>query len=75
MLTFSEALVQLKVGDDLKHKGWAAGQFLRATTGIDNLPKLVRVPAGYPTTLTAIKALPAYSVPQNELFSQDWSKA
>ena len=75
MLTFSEALTHLKAGEDFKHKGWPAGTFARAVVGIDGLPKIVRANPGYPTTMTALMALPGYAVPQNELFSQDWSKA
>jgi len=71
MLTFSEALIHLKAGEDMKHAGWPAGQFLRAIYGVDSLPKLVLLTA----TTPVVPTLPAYQLTQPEIFDQTWSKA
>lgn len=66
MLTFSEALVLLKSGDDMRHSSWPRGVYLRAFM-VAGKPQARKVD-GKTTSL--------YSSPtQAELFGQDWSKA
>lgn len=71
MLTFSEALVQLKSGQDLRVDTWPRAHFARMV--------MVRTPAGYAPELRLFKpSAPKgvlYIVPSNELFGQSWSIA
>lgn len=65
MLTFSEALTQLKAGEDMRWLAWPAGQFLRAVAPPTG-PKLMVI-----TGTTKV----AYTYPSAEVFGQDWRKA
>lgn len=70
MLTFSEALVQLKAGEDMRWRAWPPKRFVRAV-----------VKAGVPSlVLHQIDRDPAtpdrtpYKPTDAELFGQDWTR-
>lgn len=71
MLTFSEALVQLKAGQDLKVNTWPRGYFARVvmvSTAAGPVPELHQFKP-------AIKRGTAYQPTQAEMFGQQWSAA
>jgi hypothetical protein len=63
MLTFSEALTQLKAGEDMRHASWPRRDYIRAVI-VAGKPEARRFPAAV-----------AYSPTQAELFGQDWNRA
>ena len=65
MLTFSEALVLLKSGEDMRHASWPRNAYLRAVT-VNGKPEARKVSG---------KTGATYTPTQAELFGQDWSKA
>lgn len=71
MLTFSEALTQLKAGEDMRVKGWPRSRFVRAvvTAGAPSLVVFNRDhdPATPPQS--------PYTYPNAEVFGQDWTRA
>lgn len=71
MLTFSEALVQLKSGDDMRCKAWSPRAFVRAKV-VNGAPALVVYQRdNNPHTPEQTP----YTYPSAEVFGQDWSKA
>lgn len=65
MLTFGEALVLLKSGEDMRHASWPRGTLLRALF-VAGTPELRKFTG---------KVSSVYSPTQAEIFGQDWSKA
>lgn len=66
MLTFSEALTQLKAGQDMRVSTWPRSRFVRAT----------RTPAGPVLQVRTHNATPTiYQPTQAEMFGQDWTQA
>jgi hypothetical protein len=65
MLTFSEALVLLKSGEDMRHEDWPKRDYVRAT----------RAGASFQLTRFSAAGRTTYTPTQPELFSQHWSKA
>lgn len=65
MLTFSEALVLLKAGEDMRHADWPRTTYARAVS-VAGKPELHKVNG---------KSRAIYSPTQAELFGQNWSKA
>jgi len=71
MLTFSEALVQLKSGQDMRVNTWPHGQWVRAvmvTTAAGPSPELRKFSQAAPKGAT-------YQPTQAEMFGQSWSVA
>lgn len=72
MLTFSEALTQLKAGEDMRIKTWPRQMFVRAVAQPAGVPALLvhnRNPGVPPT------APYPYTYPNAEVFGQDWTRA
>lgn len=69
MLTFSEMLVLLKSGEDLRHSSWPRGAYLRAFV-VSGKPEARKI-----TSRSGGTTVATYSPTQAELFGQDWSKA
>lgn len=65
MLTFSEMLVLLKSGEDMRHDSWPRGTYLRAL--ITDRKQEARKITG--------RTRERYSPTQQELFDQGWEKA
>ena len=65
MLTFSEALVLLKAGEDMRHETWPRTHFVRVVFvgGKPELHKFNRLQSS------------VYTPTQPELLGQDWSKS
>lgn len=63
MLTFSEALTQLKAGEDMRHASWPRRDYIRAVM-VNGKPEARRFPA-----------VVLYIPTQSELFGQEWTKA
>lgn len=61
MLTFEQALLMLKTGEDMRHESWPAGRFVRLV-----MPGQT-TPVGY--------QLQQYQPTQAEMLGQQWSKA
>jgi hypothetical protein len=59
MLTFSEALTLLKLGEDMRYKDWPAGHFIRLTAD---------------TVQTGMAAQP-YQPTQAEMLGCKWERA
>lgn len=72
MMTFSEALTQLKAGKDLRIKTWPARHFVRVVfvAGLPT-PMLHQVPSTSSGTLVKTP----YTYPNAEVFGQDWTRA
>lgn len=67
MLTFSEALTQLKLGHDMRRAAWPRIEFVRATP----LQKLQRI-AVAPNLQTTVAP---YTATDQDLFATDWRPA
>lgn len=69
MMTFSEALVHLKAGQDVRQAGWPRGTFVRAVlTSAMLSPELRRYTAG-------IRGGVKHTLTDSEIFNQDWITA
>jgi hypothetical protein len=65
MLTFEQALLMLKSGEDMRHADWPSGHFVRAVQ--KPVVRLVRFKTG--------GCSDEYRPTQLEMFSNQWGKA
>lgn len=65
MLTFEQALLMLKSGEDVLRTTWARGMFVRA----------MRRPTGPALVLYHGTTTAPYAPTDQDLFANDWSKA
>jgi hypothetical protein len=65
MLTFSEALVWLKAGEDMRHEDWPPSAYVRYVRKRGTWQLVKATPTGLET----------YTPTQPEMRGQNWSKA